>query len=218
DLQPGTSYDVAVRYRRGPHFTPGYENDPDTWPSYEAGAFVTAVGAPVIQQVTWERVSATEERCNVAIMPASSTDLRLYRSDDGGVSWSIIATITSAQHAGQLYVYHDTTVTGETVVWYRAVHYTSDVGESDPSAAVQRWVGPDAPAAVQVDDGLGTRWYSYRLTWDAVAGLSVEIEDDYQCLGTWATRATMPSGGDSGLFFLPKSSPQQDTGDNGIPA
>src|SRR5690606_19636633 len=48
--------------------------------------------------------------------------------------------------------------------------------------------------------------------------LSVEIEDDYQCLGTWATRATMPSGGDSGLFFLPKSSPQQDTGDNGIPA
>ncbi len=217
DLQPGTSYDVAVRYRRGPHFTPGYENDPDTWPSYEAGAFVTAVGAPVIQQVTWERVSATEERCNVAIMPASSTDLRLYRSDDGGASWSIIATITPAQHAGQLYVYHDTTVTGETVVWYRAVHYTSDVGEGDPAAAVQRWVGPDAPAAVQVEDGNGTWWYMYKLSWDLLAGHNVRIENDYQCIGTFSTAYSGAISDGVRYVVLPKSSAENDTGDNGHP-
>lgn len=219
DLASGVSYDVAPRYRRGPHFTPGYGgDDPSQWPSYVPDAFTTMLGAPQITAAVWERVSQTAERCTLNITPASLTELRIYRSDDNGQTWNLLATIAQETHAGDPLVYHDDTIVGEVYVQYKAVHFTSGAGEGEASNVVTLWTGPIAPQNVTVDDGDGQRWYSYRLTWDSVAEYTIEIKDDYECRGAFAPRATAPSSGDTWFLSLSKKSTEEDTGANGVPA
>src|SRR5690606_12773366 len=183
DLQPGTSYDVAVRYRRGPHFTPGYENDPDTWPSYKAGAFVTAMGAPVIQQVTWERTSASSERILVTVIPVYN-DVDLELLSDG-----VVVATAPAPHSGQVTIAH-VDPAGEQLHTYTARHRTAaKVG--DESEPVSRWAGPDAPTLTAIiPQGVCV----YTVRWASASGsLYTEIEDDYPN-SSFALRRTADPG------------------------
>jgi len=183
DLQPGTSYDVAVRYRRGPHFTPGYENDPDTWPSYKAGAFVTAMGAPVIQQVTWERTSASSERILVTVIPVYN-DVDLELLSDG-----VVVATAPAPHSGPVTIAH-VDPAGEQLHTYTARHRTAaKVG--DESAPVSRWSGPDAPTLTAIiPQGVCV----YTVRWASASGsLYTEIEDDYPN-SSFALRGTADPG------------------------
>jgi len=183
DLQPGTSYDVAVRYRRGPHFTPGYENDPDTWPSYEAGAFVTTMDAPVIQQATWERTSASSERILVTVSPVyNDVDLELL---SGGV---VVAT-APAPHSGPVTIAH-VDPAGEQLHTYTARHRTA-AKEGDESEPVSRWAGPDAPTLTEIiPQGVCV----YTVRWASASGsLYTEIEDDYPN-SSFALRRTADPG------------------------
>ncbi|MFS8533401.1 hypothetical protein [Sphaerobacter thermophilus] len=183
DLQPGTSYDVAVRYRRGPHFTPGYENDPDTWPSYEAGAFVTTMDAPVIQQATWERMSASSERILVTVSPVyNDVDLEL-------LSGGVVVGTAPAPHSGPVTIAH-VDPAGEQLHTYTARHRTA-AKEGDESAPVSRWAGPDAPTLTEIiPQGVCV----YTVRWTSASGsLYTEIEDDYPN-SSFALRGTADPG------------------------
>jgi len=200
---------------RGGLYRAGYESpDPDTWPAESRSSFTTALLPPTIESATWERTAADSERIRLTITPAhAEADIRVYRDA------ALIATIPAPGNTESL-TFDDTTALGlvsKTNHTYTVRSATAHV-ESADSAPVTRWVGPDAPENVVVDDGGGQRWYAYRLSWDAEPAYEVEIQDSYECLAAWATRATQPSSGDSGFLGLPKTSAQEDTGDNGIPA
>lgn len=185
-LQPGTSYDVAVRYRRGPHFTPGYENDPDTWPSYEAGAFVTTMDAPVIQQATWERTSASSERILVTVSPVyNDVDLEL-------LSGGVVVGTAPAPHSGPVTIAH-VDPAGEQLHTYTARHRTA-AKEGDESEPVSRWAGPDAPTLTEIiPQGVCV----YTVRWASASGsLYTEIEDDYPNSSFALRRTAAPGQGE----------------------
>lgn len=71
NLSIGQEYSVAIRYRRGIHASPGYESpDPLQWPSGARAHFLMKPAAPVINSVTWLRVSATTHVMRVSFSPA----------------------------------------------------------------------------------------------------------------------------------------------------
>lgn len=193
DLQPGTSYDVAVRYRRGPHFTPGYENDPDTWPSYEAGAFTTTLAAPTIGVATWERTSADSERIRLPITPAhANADIEIYRD---GV---LVGQIPAPGNTDPFDFDDDTAngLIGEELHTYvaRSVVGTEVSPDSD---AVSRWAGPLAPTDLDVVSPMA---YVYVATWndaDPVALVRVEDTDVTDSQPVFTDRGTVANGVES---------------------
>src|SRR5690606_13253461 len=163
DLDAGTDYDWALRAVRGGLYRAGYESpDPDTWPAESRSSFTTALLPPTIESATWERTAADSERIRLTITPAhAEADIRVYRDA------ALIATIPAPGNTESL-TFDDTTALGlvsKTNHTYTVRSATAHV-ESADSAPVTRWVGPDAPENVVVDDGGGQRWYAYRLSWD----------------------------------------------------
>ena len=70
-LAIGQEYSVAVRYRRGNFFSPGYESaDPSDWPRFSRRYFTMAPAPSVINSARWIRASADTHVVRVQFGPA----------------------------------------------------------------------------------------------------------------------------------------------------
>lgn len=139
-LSAGTAHEIAIRYRRGPFYTAGYESDdPDNWPAVSKGTGTTLLNAPTLDATDWERTSSTVERGNITFTPAHANVDVIVRRDA-----IEIATVTAAQHGGAQFTYNDEAISPEANNAYDCLHRTPDA-DSPLSATITQWGGPDHP-------------------------------------------------------------------------
>jgi hypothetical protein len=175
-LKAGWFYDVAVRYRRGPYYTAGYESpDPNDWPAAAKGDFTTTLATlPTIDGTSWARVSATVEQIGITFTPSytgTGYDVEIRRDS------SLINTV--ADVTGQQ-TYQDPTIAGETTEVYDIRMVTPYVNGAY-TATVNRWAGPLQPTIEQV---ISESTDSYDAYWaNGQAGVATEVWDDYPGLG-----------------------------------
>lgn len=142
-LSAGTAHEIALRYRRGPFYTAGYESDdPDNWPAVSKGTGTTLLDAPTLDATDWERTSSTVERGNITFTPAHANVDVIVRRDA-----IEIATVTAAQHGGAQFVYNDEGIAPEANNAYDCLHRTPDA-DSPLSADITQWGGPDQPTTL----------------------------------------------------------------------
>ncbi len=138
-LLAGTQYSIAMRYRRGPYYSPNSDSsNPDDWPAAQKGTGTTTLTAPTLNDTSWERVSATVERVNVVFTPAHA-DVNVVIKRNGVE----IDTVTAAQHGGAQYTYHDTGILPEDSNTYNCLHRKDT--DSPTSNSITQWGGPEPP-------------------------------------------------------------------------
>jgi hypothetical protein len=145
-LTPGLDYEVALRYRRGPFYTEGYEDaDPSNWPSISRCEFTTSVDPPDITDAAWERLDGSNEQITLDITPAdTSIDIIVSAQGRGD-----LGTI-SAPHGGSVQFIDDTGggLAGEVWTLYNVRHDTGpDAALSGAflQHALGVWSGPTWP-------------------------------------------------------------------------
>lgn len=170
-LQGGWYYDLAVRYRRGPHYTAGYENDdPLLWPASSRTNFTTTLAAlPTIDSLVWARASASVEQILVTVTPPYSGngyDVQLRR---GG------ADIYTFQDISGTEGYYDPGITGEVDNVYDCRLVTPYVTGAY-TATKTCWGGPLSPSVTSLTqyDANG-----YEIHWAAGGDYSTEVWDDF---------------------------------------
>jgi len=163
----GTLYEAQVRYRRGAYYTTGYDDpNPSHWPSGSLSPQITtSIAAPVLESVTWYRISATVEQMTVVWTGSLTVESLVYRSDQ----ILPIATVP----AGTL-SYVDQTIGGETNYTY-TVTQKADL-ESAPSNAITTWAGPN-PGLTFDDFSICERGYNASWTTGSALLIQVDLQD-----------------------------------------
>jgi hypothetical protein len=149
ELLIASSYEVALRYRRGLLYSAGAEDtdNPQTWPSVSRCSFTTTIDPPVVESGVWSRESAVLERVRLSIEPvvgAEDEDIEVWRAPEVGGAPGVYVLLDTilGPHASP-FNYDDETIAGETAYYYAAL--TSSVaGESPLSEPVRVWAGPAA--------------------------------------------------------------------------
>lgn len=148
-LSEGTTYQVALRYRRGLLYNAGAEDtdNPQNWPSISRCSTTTVIDPPTVNSATWSRIDASTEQIEVDITPlagSESSDIEIWRAPELGNGSpgtpSLIDTV-SGPHVGNIQ-YQDQTISGETAYYYYAV--TAAAVDSPLSNSVRAWAGPAA--------------------------------------------------------------------------
>ncbi len=190
NLGIGVTHDIALRYRRGPYYSPSSadSSDPSAWPAPQQGTGTTLINAPTMDSTSWSRVDAGTER-NVLNWTNTHPTLqtKIYR---GG---ALIDTV-----APGVATYNDEAMSGETFHEYTLKH-TSDI-DSAFSNAISQWAGPDLPPTPTVlSSAQGGSWL---LTWtNGDAGLQTELWKRNVTLAeshAWEKTATAGTVNDSG--------------------
>lgn len=168
-LKPGWDYDVAVRYRRGPYYTAGYESDePMDWPASARDSFTTTLDAlPTINGASWSRTDATTEQITLDISPpyiGDDYDVEIRR--DGSL-------IHTEEDVSGRFDHADTGIAGETNEVYDCRLRTPYV-DGAYTATRTRWAGPSAPTIT----ALTVESDGYEVDWTNAGSWPVEIWDD----------------------------------------
>ncbi|MDZ7418792.1 MAG: hypothetical protein ONB52_21925 [candidate division KSB1 bacterium] len=185
ELAAGRTHNIAIRYRRGPYYTAGYENpDPSLWPTQSKGSGTTNLKAPTFDSTQWQRTSANSERVRVTFTPAhSDVDVVIKRSN------VTIATVTAAQHQGGTYTYDDTTIAGETLYTYSVLH-RRDIDSAEQSK--NQYTGPNKPTDFMVS---AVTECAYLAEWTAGdSAAETEVEDNYPAGTDYSLKVTVPAG------------------------
>jgi hypothetical protein len=168
-LSPGWDYDIAVRYKRGPYYTFGYEaSDPGAWPATARGSFTTTLAAlPVINSGIWSRTSASTEQILLSITPPYSGASYSVEIRRGGV---LVKTETGVTGAFQ---WADTGITGEAANSYDCRFVSPYVNGAYTSSTVV-WGGPLAPT---LDVAESNTPLTYTLEWSNAISAYTEVYD-----------------------------------------
>lgn len=171
-LAAGTDHSIALRYRRGPYYSPSSSDssDPSLWPAAQKATGTTLLNAPTLDSTSWDRTGAGAEKniLNWTNTHASKTT-KVFR--DGG----LIATV-----AAGVVTYDDTAAVGETDEVYKLRH-VGDSNESPDSNSLTQWTGPDQPPTItSLTDGT----LSYNVIWtNGDATLKTEVWSDTPVAG-----------------------------------
>jgi len=202
-LEPGTDYELQIRARRGGEYRDDYEDaDPGNWPADSYLAFTTQLSPPELEAV-WSRTSSSQEKIAVTLTPVhAGLDLELYRDDGAGGAFTLLATITAAQHNDEPFTYDDVSDDealpnpnddwGERTYRYRA----RTIGTSSVSddSQVSCWAGPPKPTDFQAAAVPGAA-YTFDASWTAGdIAAETELEDDYLCPSSFVLNDTIPAG------------------------
>lgn len=168
-LKPGWDYEIAVRYKRGPYYTWGYEgDDPASWPASARGAFSTTLATlPSINSGVWSRTSASTEQILLTVTPPYTGvdyDVEIRR---GGV---LVHTETDVSGAFQ---WADTGITGEGDNDYDCRLLTPYVTGSY-TGVTSIWGGPLGPTLVVAESNTPLH---YTLEWDNGLSAYTEVYD-----------------------------------------
>ena len=168
DLAVESSYEVALRYRRGPFVTAGYEGqDPTAWPDISkcseqaSGEDPGALNPPTFR-TTWFRLGPLDidgAQCNqVAVTATEEASIEVWRKLSGDPDFTLFVALTLWQGEplvpGVEYLINDCLlgIEGETYVEYKVLHRatgTPKVSEfTDPQS---QWVGPWPPPGEPTD-------------------------------------------------------------------
>ncbi|UCC92566.1 MAG: hypothetical protein JSW25_07830 [Thermoplasmata archaeon] len=167
-LQAGWDYDIAVRYRRGPHYTFGYESsDPMDWPATSRTTFTTTLADdPDFVSWVWSRTSATTEQIRFTIDPphtGADYDIEVRRAG--------VLVHTESGVTGQ-FVWDDDGFTGEAYQTYD-MRIVSPYVNGSYTSGESIWGGPPGPTPLSCVAGSK----SYTLDWAAGLDEPVEIYD-----------------------------------------
>lgn len=207
-LSPGVDYEWAVRIRRGPYYTEGYDSEsPDDWPSDSKSTFSTGLGFPTIEDAVWSRTSATSEQIQLTITPNHyGVDVEILRDGE------VVHTETAP---GAIFNWTDTGFSPEADNSYTVRHVTEDQ-EGTESGATVVWGGPSpAPSGVTISDGVFGD--DYQLDWfNGRPDLETEVWDNWEDgVGEGAFPATLRNtkvaGLDSTDEVLSNPAPDGDT-------
>ena len=160
---------IAVRYRRGPYYTAGYEADtPISWPSTAQTNFTTTMASiPTIDTLVWSRVSATVEKITIGFTPpyyGTGYDIEVRR---GGVYTGKDEDIALAAS------YDDTACTGEANNVYDC-RLVSPYVDGAYTATSSLWGGPVAPTLSSADPEDSE---VYGLAWLEAVSADLEVYD-----------------------------------------
>jgi hypothetical protein len=158
-LAPDTAYDVALRYRSGGLYTPGYEGDtPDDWTAPTVldsmGSFVTTNTRRVVASAVWSRTSNTDEQVDLTWSGgdlAVSTDL--LKSTNSGGSWSVEDNLAPGVLTA---AYPALPGEAETEVWFKVRANNAGVFGADSNIS-KVWIGPLAPEGFS--DAVTNPWF-----------------------------------------------------------
>lgn len=170
NLEAGWDYDLAVRYKRGPFYSPAHPGtDPDTWPSSSKTSFTTTLDTlPTIDAGVWSRVSGSVEQVTLTITPpytGTGYDVQIRRG--GGL-------IDTEEDVSGSFDYDDTGCSGEASNSYDIRLVTPYVNGSY-TAATAVWGGPPAPTATACDPVVAAE--TYEVAWANGMSAQVEIYD-----------------------------------------
>lgn len=139
-LSIGQGYSVAVRYRRGGRYSPGYESDdPNEWPAASRMAFTASPAAPTLDSVRFLRTSSYETVMRVSFTPAVGNEEFEHVVYRAGVKIGTAPVGTTT--------YDDTSAAAGANHAY-TVRTIAHGALSDPSNEVSARSSPDAPANV----------------------------------------------------------------------
>ncbi|KKM25824.1 hypothetical protein LCGC14_1591050, partial [marine sediment metagenome] len=135
-LAAGVDEEIALRYRRGPFYSPGSADasDPSLWPAPQQGTGTTLLAAPVLDSTSWLRTGAGAEK-NILNWTNTHPTLQTKVYRDGGLIDTVAAGVTT---------YDDTAAVGETDEIYKLRH-VGESNESPDSNELTQWTGPDLP-------------------------------------------------------------------------
>jgi hypothetical protein len=197
-LTPGTTYNLAFRYRRGSLYNAGSENtsDPSTWLPISQAQITTTIDPPTFFSGVWERTATAVEEIHLTITPAvglEAQDIEVFCQGRGS-----IGTI-SGPHGGDA-LFDDTTALGLTGEQYNVYTFvTKGATDSPPSAQLLVWSGPPGQPVILWANGQGPE---YAVGWTKPAHLEMEVWDDYDDAGgvnpSKALRWTRAAGPDNG--------------------
>ena len=170
NLSPTSDYEIALRYRRGPFVTAGYEGqDPSAWPDVSkcseqaSGEDPGALNPPTLR-TTWFRTGQGDldlaEWNRILVTATEAAGIELWRKLSGDPDFTLFNILPVYQGEpitpGIEYPLSDGTLggEGETIVEYKALHRKANSTKvSKFSDAVGQWVGP-WPAPGQSTDPL----------------------------------------------------------------
>lgn len=193
-LTPGTTYEVALRYRRGLEYSPGASDstDPSTWPSVSQGDLTTTADPATLAAAEWSRTAADAEKITLTIEPVAGLedlDILVYRRLAGSGDFELLDTI-EGPHAAS-FTYDDTTIEGEKGYQY-ALATTANGALGDPTRV---WAGPAAKPVMTFNAPSGAGYVVGFSTTDST--LATELHDAYDDAGgvqALALRATADAG------------------------
>ena len=134
----GQSYSVAVRYRRGNMYSPGYESDdPGDWPVGSRQAFDSRPSAPTIDNAQFIRTSVSQVVMRVSLTPAVNHEAYEHNVYRDGVK-------IGSSLAGAEQTFEDTGPTVGMEHSYTARAVVHGV-ESPDSVAFVAFAGPPPP-------------------------------------------------------------------------
>lgn len=193
-LTPGTTYEVALRYRRGLEYSPGASDstDPSTWPSVSQGDLTTTADPATLAAAEWSRTAADAEKITLTIEPVAGLedlDILVYRRLAGSGDFELLDTI-EGPHAAS-FTYDDTTIEGEKGYQY-ALATTANGALGDPTRV---WAGPAAKPIMSFNAPSGAGYVVGFSTTDST--LATELHDAYDDAGgvqALSLRATADAG------------------------
>ena len=151
DLIGGVIYTVAIRYRRGGQYALDFaHDDPEQWPQDARREFTVTPAAPVLNMLTWRRVTQEDEVVEGVFTPIPGQEGLEHRVAQVGNS--IEVSVQPLDQAGQT-----PGDTSESVGRFRVsefatetdvefyVYAVADTGNSAPSNTVSIYTGPPSP-------------------------------------------------------------------------
>jgi hypothetical protein len=167
-LSPSSDYEVALRYRRGPFVTAGYEgSDPTLWPDVSkcseqaSGEDPGALNPPTFR-TTWFRLGVGDvdgAECNqLAVTATEAASIEVWRKLSGDPDFTFFVQLDAYQGEpvapGIEYFINDCLLggEGETSVEYQVRHrILSTTKESDWAGPQSQWAGPWPPPGETTD-------------------------------------------------------------------
>jgi hypothetical protein len=146
-LLPDTTYDIALRYRRGGLYHPDYDNDPafdpGSWPPVSRGQGTTQFAAPNLVSAVWQRTGWQAEAEQITLTwenTEPNAQTQIFR-DGVLIHTAAVGETTFA----------DTTITDEFLHQYKLRHDDPTVpATSGDSNVIECWGGPPAPEIVNL--------------------------------------------------------------------
>jgi hypothetical protein len=194
-LKAGWYYEVAVRYKRGPYYTFGYEaSSPDSWPAGCKGSFTTTLASlPTIDSLVWYRASVSVEQVLVTITsPYTGTDYDVELRRGGGLVYTF-SDITGTEG------YYDQAISAEADNEYDCRLRTPYV-DGAYTAAASCWGGPIAPTLTEVTSEEEEVVY---VSWAAGQEAETEIYDSLPSEAQVDARDTLRYTATEGNYYHP---------------
>lgn len=207
NLTSGTTYNAALRHRRGLLYSDGYDvTPPSDWSEESQTQFTTTIDPPSVFSGVWERTATAVEKIHLTVTPADglgANDIEVFRN------YVSIGTISPGSDG----VFDDTTALGLGGEVDNSYTFVTKSGTDSPhSVPLVVWSGPPGQPQVSWAYATGPSYQIGFTTPDPT--LPTEVLDNYDNAGgttglTFALRATANAGklqkGSGGLSNVPSS-------------